>query len=265
MAIDINPRMIDQVGIVVPTLGDREDFLVDSLLSISKAGCNNIVLVGPINKLSQMSSIKGLYTKIVDDAGHGLPAAINTGVDSFSKEIKYVGWLGDDDLLTKNSLEESLKIFASKANVVATYGACRYIDDSGQEIFLNKSGQWASKLMVLLPNLIPQPGSIYIRTAFVTVGGVKSTYPLSFDYELFFNLRKLGKLHYIPNVQGCFRWHANSMSVEQRNFAVLQTSRIRKSNLARPLRLISFLWEPVIILETKIIGNLAQIKSNIKK
>lgn len=252
------------MGIVVPTLGEREEFLIKCLESINDAGCMNVILVGPKDKLHKFKSITGLYTKILEDPQTGLPDAINIGVKEFSENIKYVGWLGDDDLLTKNSLNKSLEVFVSKTNVVATYGACSYIDAKGRELFLNKSGFWASKFMGFLPNLIPQPGSIFLRSAYEKVGGVKSTYPLSFDFELFFNLRKLGPLHYIPNTQGCFRWHANSMSVEQRRMAVLQTSEIRKLFLPKSLQKISFLWEPIIIFATKCLGRLPLLKSKIK-
>ncbi len=120
MEININFDALMQVGIVVPTLGDRENFLAESLKSISVAGCKNVTLVGPINKLLELKLISGLYTNIIDDPGSGLPDAINLGVKAFPENIKYVGWLGDDDLLTKNSLVASLKIFTSNSGVVAT-------------------------------------------------------------------------------------------------------------------------------------------------
>lgn len=261
MELNFTSEEIGKIGIVVPTLGNRKDFLFQSLESINNAGCKNIILVGPVEKLSEIKSIEGLYAKIIDDPGAGLPAAINVGIAAFSGKIKYVGWLGDDDLLTRNSLIKSINEFLSSPSVVATYGACCYIDDSGKSLFLNKSGKWASKFMIVLPNLIPQPGSIFLRSAYEKVGGVKATYPLSFDFELFFHLRKEGELRYIPNIQGCFRWHSNSMSVDQRRIAVLQTSEIRKKFLPRSLRKLSFIWEPVIIQATKFIGWILQIKS----
>lgn len=261
MELNSKYESLNQVGLVVPTLGDRRKFLHQCLLSINNAGCINVILVGPKDKLKEIKEIIGLYKKIVDDPGGGLPNAINLGIAAFSEDIKYVGWLGDDDLLTKNSLEESIRVFFSDSNVVATYGSCSYIDDSGKVLFVNKSGFWASKFMILLPNLIPQPGSIFLKSAFEKIGGVKSTYPLSFDFELFFNLRKFGKLHYVDNIQGYFRWHSKSMSVNQRNLAVQQTSEIRKNFLPKTIKKFSFLWEPIIIQATRFIGWILKMKS----
>lgn len=254
-------KIFFDIGFVVPTLGLRTEYLWQCLNSLRNAGAKEIVLVGPKKNLEKIEKLTGLYSKIVDDPGLGLPEAINLGVTYFSQNVKYFGWLGDDDLLTKNSLQKSIEIFENNPKVVATYGACSYINENGIEIFVNKSGTWASRFMNFLPNLIPQPGSIYLKSAFEEIGGLRSNYPLSFDFELFFKLRKLGKLQYINNTQGCFRWHAESLSVGQRQLAVLQSSQIRKSNLPPELARISFIWEFFIIQSTLWLGRILAKKS----
>jgi glycosyltransferase involved in cell wall biosynthesis len=241
---------LSEVGVVVPTLGTRINYLVQCLKSIRAAGCINIYLVGPINVLQNKQELMGLYDCLIDDPKSGLTGAINTGVKSFPGFIRYVTWLGDDDLLTKDSLTDSLLAFDADANVVATYGMCDYISSDGSRIFQNKSGNWASILMNFLPNLIPQPGSLLSRLAFEKIDGVKSSYPLAFDFEMFFELKKIGKLQYIPKVQGAFRWHPDSMSVDQRKQAVQQSSQIRNTYLPNHFRLIARLWEPALILGT---------------
>lgn len=249
-----------EVAIVVPTLGTRSNLLRACLESISNAGCTNVLVVGPIDQIKRMNELDGLYSQLIADPGSGLPDAINYAISQLPKEIELISWLGDDDLITEDSLLNSLDIFNNDGNVVATYGSCSYVDIAGKEIFRNKSGKWASKFMVFLPNLIPQPGSLISRRAFNQVSGVRSDFPLSFDFELFFNLRRFGKLKYIPRVQGCFRWHPDSLSVEQRRKAVRQTSQIRKAFLPKILKPISFFWEPLIISGTLIIGKLINRK-----
>jgi hypothetical protein len=130
-----------------------------------------------------------------------------------------------------------------------------YISPEGSEIFLNKSGRWASRYMKFLPNLIPQPGSLIKRSTFELIGGVRPTYPLSFDFEMFFNLRKHGKLVFINEVQGFFRWHPGSLSVNDRRLAVKQTSQIRKNYQSNMAKKISFLWEPILMRITLLIGS----------
>ena len=241
---------LSEVGVVVPTLGTRINYLVECLKSIRGAGCTNIYLVGPINVLQNKQELTGLYDCLIDDPKLGLTGAINTGVKSFPEFVRYVTWLGDDDLLTEHSLVESLRAFDAELNVVATYGMCDYISSDSSRIFQNKSGNWAAILMNFSPNLIPQPGSLLSRLAFEKIDGVKPNYPLAFDFEMFFELKKIGKLHYIPKVQGAFRWHPDSMSVDQRKQAVKQSSQIRKTYLPKYLKVIARLWEPVLIFGT---------------
>jgi GT2 family glycosyltransferase len=249
------------VGFVVPTHGVRTEYLWQCLNSLKVAGLQEIIIVGPKERLEENEKFHGLYSKIVEDPGLGLPEAINHGVTFFSHKIKYFGWLGDDDLITENSIQKSIEIFENNPSVIATYGACSYIDENGITLFINKSGNWASKYMSFLPNLIPQPGSIYLKSAFEEIGGLKSKYPLSFDFELFFNLKKIGELQYVNNIQGCFRWHPESLSVELRRLAVIQTSQIRKDNLPSKLASISFAWEFLIIKSTLLIGRILTLRS----
>ena len=232
------------------------NLLKECLDSIHRAGCENVVIVCPEEKQEILKSMELKNQVLIKDLGSGLPDAINLGVRNLPNHIKFVSWLGDDDLINQNSLERSLQIFSSNPEVIATYGSCNYIDNSGKVLFINKSGQWAVQFMHFLPNLIPQPGSVIKRDAFQKVGGVKPTYPLSFDFELFFNLRKIGEIKYISQVQGSFRWHLDSQSVKLRRKAVLQTSQIRKNFLPDFVKPFSFLWEPIIILITLIAGNL---------
>jgi len=241
---------LSEVGVVVPTLGTRIDYLVECLNSIRVAGCNHINVVGPINILEKKPELIGLYDFLIDDPGSGLTGAINIGVINLPDYIRYVTWLGDDDLLTKDSLTNSLGAFDAESNVVATYGICNYMSSDGSIIFQNKSGNWASLFMNFLPNLIPQPGSLINRLAFEKIGGVKSDYPLSFDFQMFFELKKIGQLKYVSKVQGAFRWHPDSMSVDQRKQAVRQTSQIRKNYLPNYLKLIAPIWESVLIFGT---------------
>ncbi len=241
---------LSEVGVVVPTLGTRINYLVECLKSIRAAGCTNIYIVGPIKILENKQELGGLYDCLIDDPKSGLTEAINIGVKSFPSFIRYITWLGDDDLLTKDSLMESVHAFDAELSVVATYGMCEYISLNGSRIFQNKSGAWASIFMNFLPNLIPQPGSLLRRSAFEKIGGVKPNYPLSFDFEMFFELKKIGKLQYIPKVQGAFRWHPDSMTVDQRKEAVKQSSQIRKTYLPKHLKVIARIWEPILILST---------------
>ena len=67
-------------AIVVPTLGLRNDFLIQCLRSIRKSGNAHICIVSP--NLHQVEHFReeGLMDQYVRDPSEGLPAAINNGI-----------------------------------------------------------------------------------------------------------------------------------------------------------------------------------------
>ena len=91
--------MNSSVGIVVPTLGTRPDYLRQCLTSIRAAGDARIHIVAP-GSLCLGSVIEpDLFDAVIDDPGLGLAAAIDTGMHSFPDSVVFVNWLGDDDEL----------------------------------------------------------------------------------------------------------------------------------------------------------------------
>lgn len=252
---------VDDVGFIVPTLGKRIEYLQECLKSIRNSGCNCIYLVGPKSLYDEISLI-GLYDRIIEDKKLGLTNAINLGVENLPGTAKFFSWLGDDDLVSKDCLSRALAVFQADKNVVAVFGGCEYIDENGKHLFYNKSGQWAARFMGFLPNLIPQPGSLIKRSAFNLAGKIRDDFPLAFDFELFFKLRKIGKVKYVSNIQGSFRWHSTSLSVMDRELAVTQSSSIRKENIPKWISKISFLWEPLICKLTLHIANISKLKNS---
>ena len=256
--------MIPRVGIVVPTLGQRSDYLEQCLKSIRAAGAAHILLVAP--KTLDASSLRaaGLVDSVVDDDGVGLASAINQGIHSLPESVEYVNWLGDDDLLTPGSLSSSIDVLGQNPEVVMTFGACDYIDSKGNSVWLNQSGGWAVPLLRFGPDLIPQPGALFRRSKFNDVGELSTDLGWAFDFDLFIRLSKAGKLHYINQTLAQFRWHPESLSVEHRKKSVAEASRVRVSHLPAVLRPISFLWEYLVRQATLIAGKRISAKAQSK-
>lgn len=234
---------LDKFGLVIPTLGDRLDYLIESLNSIITSGCSNILIVTPQTKVEKLRFLESDLVSVISEKGGSQVAAINEGFSLFPENVEFVGWLGDDDLIFPSALTRASELFAKNEKIVATFGKCIYINSEGDEIFRNNSGQWAVSFMNFLPNLIPQPGSFFRRSAFELAGGLSDTHPLAFDFELFFKLKKIGKVFYIPEIVSAFRWHPESLSVDLRREAVKQTSRIRSANSPKFLRVLTIPWE----------------------
>lgn len=235
--------MNQRVGIVVPTLGNRPDYLEQCLRSIRSAGDVHILLVAPSSFNSSALKSSGLIDSVVVDPNGGLPAAINQGIKELPSTVEYVNWLGDDDLLTEGSLEATAKVLENDAEAVMVFGSCDYIDGRGQIIWTNRSGKWAVPVLRFGPDLIPQPGALVRRSAFEKVGGLRTDLGWAFDFDLFIRLSKAGKLRFMNRTLAKFRWHPESLSVEHRKKSVAEATQVRVSHLPALLRPISFLWE----------------------
>lgn len=253
-----------RVGIVVPTLGKRPDYLEKCLRSIRSAGDAHILVVGPSTLDTVALQSDSLIDSFVADAGVGLASAINQGISALPPSVQYVNWLGDDDILKPDSLITSSEVLDSKSNVVMTFGSCEYINDQGLVVWINHSGQWAVPLLRFGPDLIPQPGALFRRSAFEAVGGLNSEFGWAFDFDLFIRLSKLGSLKFMNQTMAQFRWHPESLSVEHRKHSVVEASKVRISHLPSWIRPISFIWEYPVRQATLIAGKRVTAKAQSK-
>jgi hypothetical protein len=254
-----------EIGIVVPTLGVRIDYLRSALLSVRRAGNARIHIVTPnVAELSKILS-EDLYDHIILDHGKGLSKAIELGIHDFSDEIKFVSWLGDDDLLAPGSLSYASEPMQNNEKVVMVYGKCVYIDQLGIKIATNRSGCYAKFLMRVGPQLVSQPGSLIRRNAYLSVGGLSHSYKCAFDLDLFIKLQKFGKLYYTPKVLASFRWHADSLTVASRSVSVKEAREIRTSALPFCIRIFAAIWEYPISIAIRTAGKLLTYYSRVRR
>ena len=234
------------IGVVVPTLGDRPGYLMESIKSIRQAGPAYISVVRPPRANALDGEITELVDSIVDDPGQGLAYAINTGINGLPNTVKYATWLGDDDRLVQSSLQKVSKYLETNSDAAFVFGQCQYIDANGQRLWLNKSGKWAELLMLCGPQLIPQPGSLFRRSSFEQVGGLDEGLKWAFDLDLFLKLRKVGKFGFLNEPLAEFRWHDGSLSVGSRQGSVNEASQVRRRYLPIGVRQVSVIWEPLL-------------------
>jgi GT2 family glycosyltransferase len=245
---------VKRVGIVVPTLGVRLLLLSKCLKSIRQFEGVHICLVGPSDVDFSDLLTRGLVDQVVLDPGLGLAGAINFGILKMPESIKFVNWLGDDDVLSPKSLEATSSFLALNQDVAMVFGGCDYIDGDSRLIWSNKSGQWAVPLMRVGPCLVPQPGSLFRRNVFEELGGLNTSFKWAFDYEFFIRLSRKYEIRYLPKTLASFRWHSDSLSVGGRKGSVAEASKVRKMHLSKKIRPVSFLWEIPVKVATEYAG-----------
>jgi hypothetical protein len=244
------------VGVVVPTIGERPQYLESTLKSIREAGESFIVLVGRKGFDGSSFQKSGLVDLYVDEEDTSVPNKVNQGFRALPASIEYITWIGDDDLLAPGALETAVKALNKPEKPVLVFGHCQYIDSEGKDVLVKRSGSWAVPLLRFGPQLIPQPSAFFRRDAFDKVDGLTDEFQFAFDFDLFLKLSRSGKAVFIDQILSSHRWHKTSLTYSRRWESVREASRVRVSNLGPVARLFSFLWEIPIQLITYSAGQL---------
>jgi len=242
-----------EILVVIPTLGKRPDYLRLTLESIANQAPTlyDIVIVGPIDNKKTEKLAKEFGASRVDDPG-SMSAAVNAGIATAKPWHKYISWIGDDDLLTPQSLEISSKALESHPEAVVAFGYCDYIDSHGNHIFTSRAGKIAPWLMTWGPDLVPMPGLLMRLKSLNEVGPFDENNYYCMDLEMLLRLRKHGKFVSTGKTLAAFRWHSNSQTVSNRDLVLRETKQVKRRSLSPALRPVSPLWEVPVQLATKL-------------
>lgn len=233
-----------EVGIVVPTLGTRPEYLAASINSVRMNGDVHVCLVGP--EAVKLSALRAQCDSFVLDTGKGLAAAINAGIASLPESVRFVNWLGDDDVLTPGGITTLATAVSMQRDAVLAYGHCRYIDASGTTLFTVRPSRWAESLLRFGPQLISQPAMLFRRNIFQQIGGLDEQLGWAFDLDLLIKLRQQGRFVAVRQVVASYRWHESALTVGSRKDSVREASVVRKRHLPPIARPLSRLWEPLV-------------------
>jgi hypothetical protein len=244
------------VGVVVPTIGERPQFLETTLKSIREAGDSYIVLVGREGFDGSSFQASGLIDLYIDEDEPSVPNKINQGFRALPKNIEYITWVGDDDLLAPGALGIAVQALDKPERPVLIFGHCQYIDSDGRDVLVKRSGAWAVPLLRFGPQLIPQPSAFFRRDVFEQVGGLSDKFQFAFDFDLFIKLTKIGKAVFIDEILSSHRWHETSLTFSRRWESVREASEVRVSNLVAVVKVFSILWEIPIQLATYVAGEI---------
>lgn len=250
------------VLLVIATLGRRPEFLHQTLTSIVEQDIPaDIVIVAPVDRPQVQQAAKDFGARLLPDPG-SLPAAINLGVTQGLHGHLYVNWLNDDDLLTPGSLRATTRALGANPAATVAFGACQYIDQAGRELWVSRAGRWAPRVLSWGPDLIPQPGMLVRSSAWRTVGGLDTSYRLAFDLDLLLKLKKLGPLIDTGTVVSKFRWHADSLTVDDRSTNIAESERAKRAALSPSARKLAWLWEPPVRAATKMAAREVQRRAS---
>jgi GT2 family glycosyltransferase len=79
--------------------------------------------------------------------------------------------------------------------------------------------------------------------AWRAVGGVDESYRFAFDLDLLLKLRRIGPLVDVGQIVSSFRWHADSLTVGDRDTNLAESERAKRAALSPRMRSLAWLWE----------------------
>lgn len=251
-----NSKELARILMVLPTLGQRPDYLKLTLESLNdqKDVLFDLVMIFPLDNIETMTLAKKYNATPVADPG-SLSKAVNAGIAKAKLHHEYIGWIGDDDYITKRSLETAIQNLDKQPNAVLAFGYCDYIDENGNKLFSSRAGRLAPWLMTWGPNLVPCPGAVFRKEAINQVGGFDENNMYSMDLDMLLKLRKVGKFINTKTTLAAFRWHSTSQTVNNREAVLNETEQVKRKYLSKPLQKIAPVWEPLVRIATKIAAN----------
>lgn len=247
-----------EVLLIVATLGRRPEYLRQTLESIrSQSVRTDIVMVAPLDAPGLAETAAEFGARLIPDPG-SLPKAINLGAQEGLRGHKYLNWLNDDDLLEPGSLEATRAALQANPAASVAFGACQYIDGQGRPLWVSKAGSWAPRVLSWGPDLIPQPGMLVRADAWRQVGGLDTSYSLAFDLDLLLKLKKVGRLVNTGTVVSSFRWHADSLTVDDRTTNLVESERAKRASLGPVAVRLAWIWEPPVRFAIRRAANAVQ-------
>jgi glycosyltransferase involved in cell wall biosynthesis len=143
----------------------------------------------------------------------GQVAALNKG---FARATgTYLTWINSDDTLLPGALARMVEALEADPELVLVYGDSLFIDEDSREGQLLPARPWDPATMVRRwENHVPQPSSLFRRSAFEAVGPLNERGYYFFDLELFLALGTVGKVRRLagPPLSG-YRLHGESKSI----------------------------------------------------
>jgi hypothetical protein len=230
--------------VVLPTLGDRPQFLEATLQScreLAELVPTTVAMVVPAHAESARALGSHYGALLIDDPGTGMADAVNAGLGARTTEDFYV-WVGDDDELVPAGVVALMRTLETRLPAVVAYGQCEYIDGSGRVIGRSKAGPFAKLLVSWGPNLIPHPGTVIRLDGLEAVGGFDSRLRYALDLDVFLKLRRVGQFVSQPAVSARFRWHADSATVADRSASAREAMAVKNRHVPAWLRGVSWLW-----------------------
>jgi hypothetical protein len=227
-----------RVLVVLPTQGRRMlelERAIESVLS-QRDEPVDVVLIVRRDAAAARDLAGRLGVPTVDDPGRGLAAAVNAGLRSASADHRYVGWLGEDDVLMPGAVATAAGALDADPGAVLAFGDCQYLSTDGEYLFTPHAGPWAQRLLAVGFDQPVLPAMLFRLDAVTAVGSLDENLTHAMDLDLLLRLRRRGRFAATGRTLAAFRWQARTVTAADRVAATAEARQVRGRHLPAALR-----------------------------
>ena len=239
------------IGILVPTTGQRSDWLLRCLRSLDKdEAISEVVIVCPEHSeaaVKEIISSSGLsyVPTLENDSGDGLSAALNIGMARFKSNIQFVSWIGDDDFLHPGFASTLASLLETRPEASFAVGSCAYLNQAGQVFFTQRPRRVNLPWLTVFANPVPQPSSMIRRSAWQAAGGLNPDLKFAMDLDLWIRLLDIGPAVLTDKMVASYTWHDASLSGNNELASFLESREVRRLHARFPWRILQELVDLV--------------------
>ena len=204
------------IDIIIPTLNSVNtiNWTILNLLSLKNEGISpNILVVDSNSTDGTLSVVEKYRIRCANYPKGNMYAAINFGLSA--SDSKWCTYINSDDIIFPHAFANLFKTTKSKMADIG-YGNIDYIDQEGRFVH-----SWNSAPISQIPAIfdsklspVPQPGTIFRREFYQSLGGFNERFRYSADYDFFLRAYQTNAkfLKYKGDTVAAFRLHEHQIS-----------------------------------------------------
>lgn len=166
----------------------------------------------------------------VSEPDRGQAHALNKGFAMARGEI--LGWLNADDVYLCGAIAAAVSVLL-ETGCGLVHGGWSQIDESGTLLREVEPIPFDYRQQLEVRNAVSQPGSLFTREAFESVGGIDESYRYAMDYELWLKLGERYEVRHVDRILAAYRLHPESKTVAEEDGFWPETWRAARSHGAR--------------------------------
>jgi glycosyltransferase involved in cell wall biosynthesis len=207
------------ISVITPVY-NGEDFIIETVESVLNAAAHHDVEYIIVNDGSDDQTLERIQkfesrVKILSKENGGESSAVNMGLAEAKGDLVLI--VSADDPLPSDDIFVGAESFFSKnLGVVAWYPNWKIIDAEGKELRTVEVDDYSDELLIGRFRCLPGPGTLFRRTAALSIGGRNDKWVFVGDYDFWLRLSRVGRIQKRNQLVAQWRFHDQSTSIARR-------------------------------------------------